>query len=75
MSSSAKQHSPRNKTGLQTDQPSHEQLDRYTDRRITSEKACGASRGSLIEHILEFLDHYPSCLTSQPSLAEFTQTC
>jgi hypothetical protein len=54
---------------------SHDLLESATDHSVTKEHASGREDDSLIEHILDFLDKYPSRFAPQAPLTECMRAC
>lgn len=65
----------RNSICYRTNQHSPESRSTTESRRTPSEKISKMSEGSLVDHILEFLDSYPAYHSPKSSFTEFTQAC
>jgi hypothetical protein len=75
MSFSAIHCSQENNSGQTNCSPSRDLSGSAEEHSITKEQTAEREDDSLVEHILDFLDRYPACLTSQPTLTRCIRAC
>ncbi len=75
MSLGAKDRSLENNVSPSNRPSSHDLLESATDRSVSKEHASGREDDSLIEHILDFLDKYPSRFAPQTPLTGCMRAC